>query len=454
MAKAPSAPKTKKKSTTAAKTAATRPPAKSTAADAVIEDAVVIEETTAKAAKPVENDAPKSVDATPAKPQSSDSAAKDQPASATKDTSAASDTRAEDTPPKTAKAKAETTTTAAPATPVAKKGGGAGALVGFVTGGLLAAVIGFGAARYVVPEGWPFPGVAPEVDPVAAAVEAQGAEIATLSEAVGANASAIAAIQADDALGALRSDIEARLTETAGAIETATARLAEIDDRLSAVEKMAPEGSAAAAAAAQAYDRELVALREMFQGELDTIKAAQADAAALQAQAAEAERAAAGRAAMSQVTAAFDNGRPFAEPLSEMAAATGIDLPEALRAAATSGVTTLAALQESFAPAARAALDAATKAAAEDGSISKWQAFVQGQLGTRSLEPKEGDDADAVLSRAEAALRQGQLEAALTELAALPEAAQAPMAAWSAQAQTRLDALTAGAQLAQDLNAK
>ena len=33
-----------------------------------------------------------------------------------------------------------------------------GGFLATVTGGILAAVIGFGAARYVVPEGWPFPG--------------------------------------------------------------------------------------------------------------------------------------------------------------------------------------------------------------------------------------------------------------------------------------------------------
>ncbi len=86
--------------------------------------------------------------------------------------------------------------------------------------------------------------------------------------------------------------------------------------------------------------------------------------------------------------------------------------------------------------------------------MSRFSAFLRTQLGTRSLEPKAGDDADSVLSRAEAALRQGDIATALTELDALPEAGQPALAEWRAQAETRKAALDAGAVLTQDLNAK
>jgi hypothetical protein len=42
-----------------------------------------------------------------------------------------------------------------------------------------------------------------------------------------------------------------------------------------------------------------------------------------------------------------------------------------------------------------------------------------------------------VLSRAEAALAAGDLDAALAELGALPEAARAPLAGWIATVETR-----------------
>ena len=70
-------------------------------------------------------------------------------------------------------------------------------------------------------------------------------------------------------------------------------------------------------------------------------------------------------------------------------------------------------------------------------------AFLQSQVGGRSLEPQEGDSADAVLSRAEAALREGDLAATVAELSGLPEEALEMMADWTASAQTRIAALEA-----------
>ncbi|MEP2717498.1 MAG: hypothetical protein ABJP42_13320, partial [Pseudophaeobacter sp.] len=79
---------------------------------------------------------------------------------------------------------------------------------------------------------------------------------------------------------------------------------------------------------------------------------------------------------------------------------------------------------------------------------------VNRHLGARSVTPQEGDDPDAVLSRAEAALQSGDVTTALSEIEALPEAAQTAFADWQSAAQTRLAALAAVDQLAQSLNAK
>ena len=58
-----------------------------------------------------------------------------------------------------------------------------------------------------------------------------------------------------------------------------------------------------------------------------------------------------------------------------------------------------------------------------------------------------GDDADAVLSRAGAAVAEGRIEAALTELSALPEAARDAMSDWIAGAQARVGAEAAVTRL-------
>lgn len=434
MAKAPKAP-------TRSKPAGPKPASKP---KTPVEDAVVIEETPAEASKSA-----KPADAEPTPDGKNETPAEGTVAETTK-------RKADEVP--TAEAvepnvdAEEAPTRPAPEAP--KHRGPIAPFLGFLLGGVAAAVIGFAAARYVVPEGWPFPGVAPEEDPVAAAVEVQGTEIAGLSERIDGLNTSVSALEADTGLDRLRVDLTNRLDGLEASFTDAITKLDEIETRLAAVEKLAPEGSAAAQMAAEAYDRELKALREMFEGELAKVEAAQADAAGLQVQAAEATKAASGRAALARITTALDTGASFAEALADISASTGIVAPQALAAVADSGVPSLAALQEAFPVAARAALDASVRAGVDSGDVSRFTAFLQTQLGARSLEPKEGDDADAVLSRAEAALRQGDIATALTELDALPEAGQPAMADWRAEADTRKAALEAASALADELNAK
>ena len=77
---------------------------------------------------------------------------------------------------------------------------------------------------------------------------------------------------------------------------------------------------------------------------------------------------------------------------------------------------------------------------------------MQSQLGARSVTPQEGDGADAVLSRAEAALRTGNLTDVLAELDTLPDPAKPAIAAWLETAKTRQAALSAGNALSAQLN--
>ncbi len=330
------------------------------------------------------------------------------------------------------------------AEPHKAKRGGFGVMAGLLLGGAAAAIIGFAAARYVVPEGWPFPGVPPEVDPLVAVTEAQAAEIAALSAR----------------LDAMRAEIDADVTaKIAGPVDALGARidaldtvLSGIETRLVSVEKLAPEGSAAARLAAEAYERELAGLRKMFEGQLARVEAASNEANALEVSAAAAARVSAGRAALARVVAALETGHPFGDALSDLTEAAGVDAPDGLAKVAAEGVPTLPALRESFPDAARAALDASIRAAVAEGSMDRFTAFMRTQLGTRSLEPKEGDDPDAILSRVEGALRQGDLAAALEELSAMPEAAGPALAAWKTQAEARLAAVAASRELAVKLN--
>ena len=87
-----------------------------------------------------------------------------------------------------------------------------------------------------------------------------------------------------------------------------------------------------------------------------------------------------------------------------------------------------------------------------EGWTDRLSAFLRSQSGARSLTPREGTDPDAVLSRAEAALRDGQIKAALAELAGLPPAGTEAMAPWIADATRRLGAEQAIADLSVALN--
>ena len=73
--------------------------------------------------------------------------------------------------------------------------------------------------------------------------------------------------------------------------------------------------------------------------------------------------------------------------------------------------------------------------------------FLRDNLGARSLEPRDGDDADAVLSRAEGALKAGRLGDALAELETLPDASRAELTGWIELAETRRNAIAAAEEL-------
>jgi hypothetical protein len=277
-------------------------------------------------------------------------------------------------------------------------------------------------------------------------------------------------------LAALRSELEQRLSEAAPdpavaeTTEALQASLSQIEARLTEVEKRpaGPEGAASATALA-AYERELQALRDQIatqggQGQAVTaqiesvaaeareqLAAAAAEAERLKAEAAETARTATVAAAYGRIRAAVEGGGPFTAAVTDLTEAQ-VTIPEALSTHAETGVPTMAELQRSYPAAARAALSAALRTQTGAGWTDRLSAFLRTQSGIRSLEPREGSDPDAILSRAEAALANGDLPAVLAELDSLPPEAKAPLEGWIASAQSReaanaaLSTLTAEAE--------
>ncbi|MEM6740612.1 MAG: hypothetical protein AAF646_10860 [Pseudomonadota bacterium] len=369
--------------------------------------------------------------------------------------------------------------TAAPPAPpkevvVEKRGG----ILSGVVGGVIAVAAAVIALPYVLPEDMrPVMSLAPVEDEIAA----QSAELAEVAGAIeGMNGQLESTATALDALGGRIGATESALSDAVGAAEITaledrldtiqadmsaqnaalSTRIEEVADLLSQFERNPIESATdpAIVSALANYAREVEALRDEVAATAAANAAVIEEAAAATAEAralAEAEQeAAAARAAdaarqqaLVDIKAALDAGAPFGEALD----ALGADVPAALSDVASGGVPTLAALQASFSEPARDALDAARRASVGEAPAERGLSFLQTQLGMRSLTPREGDSADAVLSRAEAAARDGDLATALSELGALPEPAAAAMADWAARAAARAKAVAAADALARSM---
>ena len=261
----------------------------------------------------------------------------------------------------------------------------------------------------------------------------------------------------------LRSDLSTQ-QERIAALETkeapnvdlspVEAQLAEIQERIVALEERpvisAPEGADASAIAA--YTAELEALKTSAETQRSEIAALLSNAKTVEEATAEAAKTASAQAAIAKIVSAIDAGQPYSEAVATLNALDLGETDPALGASAETGVATLSVLQSEFPGQARKALATARASGVEDGQQGLG-GFLKRSLGARSVAPREGNDPDAVLSRAEAAIKTGDLAATLTELDNLPEEAQAAIADWRAAADARLAARNAADALAQRLTA-
>ncbi|MDJ1009415.1 MAG: hypothetical protein QNJ13_16500 [Paracoccaceae bacterium] len=303
-------------------------------------------------------------------------------------------------------------------------------------GGVAAALIGFALATFAVPDGWPRPEEPdPEIRSRLSALEENFGTVAgrldMLEQSV---AEAAVAPQPDTGL-------EAAVETLGGELETLRSEVAELSGNISDAGGPAPEMPDFTGA----FNDQMAA----FQAEVDRVTraaeeeaaAARAEAEAVRAAAAQAERQAELRATAAEIEIALDTGAPFADALAGL---DGVEVPAGLSDVAEDGIAPLSQLQRSFPEAARSALQAAARGPAEGaGAVERVAAFLLNQTNARSLQPREGDDADAILSRAEAALGTGDLGAALGELRALDDGPAAALGAWLERAEVRQAALDA-----------
>jgi hypothetical protein len=264
-----------------------------------------------------------------------------------------------------------------------------------VLGGVVAAGAGFGLAR-AMPDLLPMGSGAADVS---ATLQDQAAQIAALKEQ-------IASLPTPDA--GLADRVAALETATPAPFDTTALdqRLTALEGRLGSIESQPIDGTGASPALladVAALKQQIANLGTGGTVPADVIAAvdaaearlaeAEARATALAEQSAAAALATTRAAAVSRIAAALDSGAPYSSALPDLA---GADLPPVLADNAAAGLPTTADLQDSFAPAARDALEAALRANMGEIWTERVSSFLRSQTGLRSLTPREGDDPDAV----------------------------------------------------------
>lgn len=330
---------------------------------------------------------------------------------------------------------------AAPASEPSRSGGGL--VFGMILGAVIAAGAGVGVVRF-----------APQLigqSPAVAADPASAQALTDLQAQIAALSARLDALPAADATLPDRiSKLEQATVPDTAALQT---RLDDLSARIDAlpapVAGTAPDSAelqalrdqiAALQTGTAASDKAVALAAEAEQRLTEARDAAAALTAATQAATATTLR----QAALGRIGAALETGVPYAAALADL----GAGVPPVLADNAATGLPALTALQAGFPDAARRGLEAAITADMGASWTERVTNFLRTQTGARSLTPREGDDPDAILSRAEAALAKGDVAAALAEVATLPDPAKAAMADWTAQADLRQQAVQALTALA------
>jgi len=217
-------------------------------------------------------------------------------------------------------------------------------------------------------------------------------------------------------------------------------QLENFDKRLAALEESAIESAIPDELVAQ-YQGEVKRLKETLEAQRESLQKFMSETAEATNEVTQRAKETVARGILAQIRAAIDAGGPFDTAIKEFDEQVGHALPNQLRSLAQEGVQTYQELRDSFAEAARSALNAARDELNESEGFMGIGNYLRQQFQARSVTPKMGDDADAVLSRVEQELRENDLTGALNELDALPDAARDQMQPWIDQARERQDAL-------------
>jgi len=309
-------------------------------------------------------------------------------------------------------------------------------VVPLVASGFICAGLGFGAAILSQPSNpiWPVhPDVAQFRDETTGQITGIDMRLNALEVRVtDVDQRAVGDVFQSD-LAELTNRYDQRFLEIASQLEN-------FDKRLAALEKSTIESAIPDELVAQ-YQDEVKRLKETLEAQRESLQQFMSETAETANEVTQRAKDTVARGILAQIRAAIDAGGPFDTAIQEFDEQVGQALPNQLRSLAEEGVPTYQELRDSFAEAARSALNAARDELNESEGFTGIGNYLRKQFQARSVTPKTGDDADAVLSRAEQALRENDLNGALNELHALPDAARDQMQPWIDQARERQDAL-------------
>ena len=329
-------------------------------------------------------------------------------------------------------------------------------LFGFMFAGLLVALASFGGAQYSSGN-WPFERIATDFE---ARLATQSDEISALNTLIASydDTTALQDLQAQiDGMRTIVTDLAAlqvEIEQLFGVQNETIDRVAALEEKLTSQSGITP----AANAEITRYATALKLVQTQISEQNNAIAEQRAGIAELSAaveltqqETKSATHQSLTDGTISQVIGALESGAPFAFAIAGLQDFETLLTP-ALVAAAPYGVPTADALARAFPEQSRTALIAArTTSTSQASSSNRVGDFLRSQLGMRSITPRAGNDPDAVLSRAEAAIQAGQVSNALSALTALPDSARTSMAGWIEQAELRQAAQLAVAALSQHL---
>lgn len=320
---------------------------------------------------------------------------------------------------------------------------------GFVplfVGGFICAGLGFGAAIFTQQSN-PIWSVHPDVAQFRDETTGQMSDIDERLKELGE----ILAVVDQRAIGdVFKSDIDDLMSRYDQRFAKITSNLESYEKRLGALEKSTIESAIPDELVAQ-YQDEVKRLKETLETQRESLQQFMSETAETANEVTQRAKDTVARGILAQIRAAIDAGGPFDSAIKEFDEQVGDAIPNQLRSLAQDGVQTYQELRDGFAEVARLALSAAREELNESEGFSGIGDYLRKQFQARSVIPKTGDDADAVLSRAEQALRENDLTGALDELDALPDTARDQMQLWIDAARERQGALEQLDTLSQEI---